>query len=118
MIGETISKQEVIEQLDTIQSALMADGASRSVEKALDVAIAAVEKEFDITAIKVGDECRYKSSRMSFTFIITYIDEDEDVFSAIYTNDGDTITAGTLSMIEKTGRHFETVSKLLEEVRA
>ena len=118
MIGERLTKQEAIDQLSMVRGALMADGASRRLERAFDMAVEAIEKEFDENAIKVGDECRYKASTRGYTFIVTYIDEDEGIFSALCTHDGDVVAEGTLSMIEKTGRHFESVERLLEEVRA
>ena len=108
-----MDRDTAIRQLDEIQSALLADGAGKSVEKALDMAIKALERE---NGIKIGDECRYKASKKGHSFIVTYLDDDEGIFSALY-KDGDAIAAGTLSMIERTGRRFESVVRLLEEVK-
>lgn len=110
-----MTRQEIIEQLSIIQSALLADGASRKVERALDEAIHAVEREG--CSVKVGDECRYKATKTGYSFVVTYIDEEEGIFSAVYCRDGDVIADGTLSMIERTGRHYDCVEKMLEEVR-
>lgn len=109
-----MDKQEVISQLVVIQNALQADGIGKDVTRAFDMAIKALEKD---DAIKVGDECRYKAARYSNTFVVTYIDAEDGIFSAILSRDGDVVADGTLSMIEKTGRHFDSVERLLEEVR-